>query len=112
MIEKNLSKNEIFTVLNSIKQSIGLGVSSFIDNGLNEKDAIKQMEQYFNIISETIKQYYIDKKIKNKIKISIQLIYDSNITYWNDKQHLDSLKIELAHKFHIPIKCIETRIDF
>jgi len=112
MIVRNLNTNKIFTVLNSIKQSIGLGVSSFIDNGLNKEQAIKGMENHFNDIIETINQYYNDKKVKNRIRISIQLNEKSDINFWNDKKQLETLKINLAHKFDIPLKWIQTKIDF
>jgi len=109
---KELSTDDIFEYLNSIKQNIGLAVCSFTNNQITRQKAIKLMETHFKNISESINQYYIDKEIKNIIEISIQLNENSDIIYWNNKTHLETLKIDLAHKFDIPLKCIETKISF
>ena len=109
---KNLSTNEIFSVLNSIKQNIGLAVCEFTDNQVVKNKAIKNMENRFNSIVENINNYFIKKKVKNIIKISIQLNEMSDIAYWNNPRTLETLKINLAHQFDIALKCIETNIYY
>ena len=110
MTIKNLSTKEIFKYLNDIKKNIALATNTFIDNGLNEVQAIKGMEKYFNNILVNIKEYFSNKNIKNILKIKIQLKHLTDIEYWNNKSHLERLRIDLAYKFNIPIKCIEIQI--
>ena len=109
MTTKNLETNEIFEYLNGIKQNIGLAVCSFTNNQITREKAINLMEYHLKNISEGIKQYHIDKEIKNRIEISIELKHKSDIVYWHDKNHLETLRIDFAHKFDIPIKDIEIR---
>lgn len=110
MIE-NLTTDEIFTVLNSIKQNIGLAVCAFTNNKVKRNISINNMEFRFDNIVQVVDQYYYDKQVKNVIKISIQINENSDIRYWNDKKRLETLKIDLAHKFDIPLKCVEVIID-
>ena len=107
---KNLSTNKIFEVLNAIKQNVGLAVCEFTNNQVNRDNAIENMEKKFNNILIHIDNYFENKKIKNILKIKIQLKNLTDIDYWNDKNHLENLRIDFAHRFDIPIKCIEIQI--
>ena len=107
---KNLSTNEIFAVLNHIKQKVGLAVCDFTNNQTSRNESIRNMEKRFYKIVEIIHHYFNDKKVKNKIKIQLELKHTSDINYWNNKFNLETLKIDLAHKFEIPIKCIKIKI--
>ena len=107
---KNLETKEIFNVLNNIKRNIGLAVCEFMNNQVERNKAILNMENRFNSIIENINDYFFMKKTKKTLKIEIKLNYISDIKYWNDKNHLETLKIDFAHKFDIPIKDIEIRI--
>ena len=107
---KNLSTNRIFEVLNSIKQNIGLAVCEFVNNQVHRDKAILNMENKFVSILENINEYFFDKKVKNLLKITIELKHNSDIDYWNDKNHLETLRIDFAHRFDIPIKFINIEI--
>ena len=66
IMTKQLPTDQIFDVLNRIKQNIGLAVCDFTDNQSIREKAIKQMEVRFLNIQDTIESYFTIKKVLNE----------------------------------------------